>query len=61
MKDKIIGAILAGDKIISVRSDKGLLIPVYLSAYKLKPNSTRLQKERQAEVHTERILETINR
>ena len=53
-KEKIIGAILAGDRKIQVHG-----IEVYLSGYKIKPNSTRIQKERQAKEHAESIIALI--
>lgn len=54
MKQKIIGAILAGDRKIQVQG-----IEVLLSGYKIKPNSTRIQKELQAEAHAESIIALI--
>lgn len=56
MKEKIIGAILSGDRKIQVQG-----IEVYLSGYKIKPNSTRIQKERQAQVHAESIIALIKK
>lgn len=55
-KDKIIGAILAGDRKIQVHG-----IEVLLSGYKIKPNSTRIQKERQAHAHAESIIALIKK
>lgn len=56
MKQKIIGAILAGDRKIQVHG-----IEVFLSGYKIKPNSTRIQKERQAQAHAESIIALIKK
>lgn len=56
MKEKIIGAILAGDRKIKING-----IEVFLSSYKIKPHSTRMQKERQARVHAENILALIRK
>lgn len=55
-KEKIIGAILAGDRKIQVHGYE-----VFLSGYKIKPNSTRIQKERQARVHAESIISLIKK
>ena len=55
MEEKIIGAILAGDRKIQVKG-----INVYLSSYKIKPLSTRKQKEAQAAKHAKDIIKLIN-
>ncbi|HTO36145.1 MAG TPA: hypothetical protein VLZ72_07895 [Flavobacterium sp.] len=56
MEQKIIGAILAGDRKIQVHEYE-----VLLSGYKIKPNSTRIQKERQAQAHAESIIALIRK
>lgn len=56
MEEKIIGAILSGERVIQVKG-----INVYLSSYKIKPLSTRKQKEAQAKAHAESIIALIKK
>lgn len=55
MEEKIIGAILSGERVIQVKG-----INVYLSSYKIKPFSTHKQKEVQAAKHAKDIVKLIN-